>query len=111
MILTPSVVAPVRPFQASPGWGWLPIFASIRVVSSRLESRFRVAQSRPVAVSDWVESGVVSPRSARCSRASPITGTRLRALNRVRAGGPFPVDVYRVEDAMAHIPDTLLGGG
>lgn len=79
--------------------------------SSHLESRFRVAQSRPVAVSDWVESGVVSPRSARCSRASPITGTRLRALNRVRAGGPFPVDVYRVEDAMAHIPDTLLGGG
>lgn len=64
--------------------------------SGRPDSRFCVAQSRGSTIcGDWVESGVVSPRSARCSRASPITGTRLRTAIRVPAGGGFPVDRYR----------------
>lgn len=64
-----------------------------------------------VMPAEWVESRGVNPRSARCSRTSPTTGMRLRAANRVPAGGRFPVDVYRVSGMCWHTSPTPSGDG
>jgi len=59
-----------------------------------------------LALVEWVESGVVNPRSARCSRTSPTMGMRLRAANRVPAGGRFPVNVYQMSGMCWHTSPT-----
>jgi hypothetical protein len=54
VVLTPSVVALVRPFQAAPGQDWLPAFVCGQGASGRPETRFRVAQSR--SLETWIGS-------------------------------------------------------
>lgn len=106
IVLTPSVVALVRPFRASPGRGWLPAFASVRVAPVTRSPVSVSPNLKRIALVEWVESGVVNPRSARCSRTSPITGMRLRAANRIPAGGRFPVNVYRMSGMCWHTSPT-----
>lgn len=97
--------------SSRPGAGLDPLSPAVRVIP---------VTRRPVSVSpdlkrqwtpaDWVESGMVNPRSARCSRTSPIMGMRLRAMHRVPAGGWFPGDVDRVGMRWRTSP-TPAGGG
>ena len=81
--------------SSRPRVGLAPTFVCGQGDSGRPETRFRVAQSRLWKAPDWVESGVVSPGSARCNRTSPITGIRLRAMRLVTVGSGHEKDVYR----------------